>query len=277
MNMQIKNVMIALSLLSLISCGGNAEVKEKNEEIVIIKSTSEAEIKMDAIEKDGLRLYQVNPEKDYPSAALDLKDPIGKNLRVGPTRFDFVVREYQLQKQTAGERSRSLANSDKGQHIHFIHNNAPYQAKYEPSFEADLLEGNNVVLAFLSKSYHESIKSGPAFYFGNFYIGEGQSDFDKSAQHLFYSIPKGKYSTLDAKKLLIDFYLINTNLTEGGDKVKLIVDSTEFIITDWSAYFLEGLGFGEHSFRIQLLDKDNNPIEGPFNDSGVRKVMILED
>lgn len=274
--MKFRNVLICLSLSGIVACGGNTEVKEKNtEESADSVEASEVESsEVNVMEKDGLKLYPVNSEKDFPAAALNITDPMGEILKAGPTTFDFVVTEYNLKEQTGGERSKTLANSDKGQHIHFIHNNAPYQAKYDPSFDAELMEGNNVVLAFLSKSYHESVKTEEAHFFKNFYVGDGENEFDENAQHLFYSRPKGEYSIFDAKKLLVDFYLINSDLSEAGNKVKLTVNDTEFLIPNWSAYFLEGLEVGEHTFRIQLLDKDGNLIEGPFNDSGERSVTI---
>jgi len=50
------------------------------------------------------------------------------------------------------------ANSGKGQHIHLIIDNEPYAAKYEAEFEYDVADGTHYLLAFLSRSYHESIK-----------------------------------------------------------------------------------------------------------------------
>ncbi len=228
-----------------------------------------------AVEKDGLTLYPVPIEVDYQSAALSLSAPREtEELKEGSTTFKFEVNEYELREQTAAEKAKQIANSEKGQHIHFIVNNAPYQAKYDPEFEAQLLEGNNVVLAFLSKSFHESVKVKEAAYFHNFYVGEGESDFDEQGAHLFYSRPKGNYKAAKAKQLLVDFYLMNTSLSEEGNKVKLSIDDTEFILSSWQAYFVEGLSVGEHRFRIQLIDQDGKLIEGPFNDSGVRKITI---
>ena len=139
------------------------------------------------------------------------------------------------------------------------------------------MEGNNVVLAFLSKSFHESVKTKTAFFFENFYLGEGESSFDKTAQHLFYSRPKGVYRKSKAGKILVDFYLLNTFLAEDGNKVKLTIDEVDFLIPHWNAYFVEGLSVGVHNFRIQLIDKDGELIDGPFNDSGIRSIEIIED
>lgn len=48
--------------------------------------------------------------------------------------FTFELEEYELGVQTETEYDYHLANSDKGQHIHFIINNEPYSAHYSENF-----------------------------------------------------------------------------------------------------------------------------------------------
>ena len=277
-----KQFFLVLTVLSLFAC--NSQQREVED-----KDTSSAEgdgmdhnegeseqLSAEAIEKDGITVSPANIAKTYPNASLKLTNSAADFTKAGAHRFDFEVENYELAIQTAGAKERHCANSSMGQHIHFILNNAPYQAKYEPSFEAELLEGNNVVLAFLSRSYHESIKNNTAFVFENIQIGDGVGDFDMNAQHLFYSRPKGNYSGKDAQKILFDFYLINTALAEDGNHVRLTIDDIEFTIDSWQPYFVEGLSIGSHRFRIELIDQSGNLIEGPFNDSGEREITIGE-
>lgn len=227
------------------------------------------------LEKNGIKVYSANIAKEFPDAVLKMKeDPPVKSEETGKYTFNFEVENYELATQTEGASERHCANSGKGQHIHFIVNNGPYQAKYEPSFETDLMEGNNVILAFLSRSYHESIKNGKAFVLKTFQLGDSPSTFDHDAQHLFYSRPKGTYKGEDGKKILLDFYLINSELSESGNKVKVTIDDTEFTLASWQPYFVEGLTAGTHSFRIMLVDSNGEMVEGPFNDSGVREITV---
>lgn len=227
------------------------------------------------IEKGGLKLYPAKIAKTFPEAELYLTSPDPKNeLKAGKVKFTFDVKNYQLQEQTEGAEERHCANSAKGQHIHFILNNGPYQAKYDPVFEADLVEGNNVVLAFLSRSYHESIKNGKAFVIQNYKIGDHAAEFDQAGEHLFYSRPKGVYSGEDTQRILIDFYLLNTELSPEGNKVELTIDAETFTLDSWQPYFVEGLAEGEHQFRIRLLNSTGELVAGPFNDSGVRTIVI---
>ena len=183
--------------------------------------------------------------------------------------FSFLVDDYELGIQTNKEFDYDLANSAKGQHIHFIVDNGPYSAHYTDNFSKKLEEGN-VVLAFLSRSYHESVKNNQAYVLTQ--IGD-KNNIDLSEEFLFYSRPKGKYSGNDTKKLLLDFYLVNTNISSNGNKVRATINDVEFIIDDWSPYYIEGLSLGEVSIKLELIDSKGNLIETPFNPS-VRTVIL---
>ena len=186
--------------------------------------------------------------------------------------FKFNVLDYNLGEQTEKEFSFDLANSVKGQHIHFIVNNGPYSAFYTSDFNKKLEENNNVILAFLSRSYHESVKNPNAFFLTQ--IGEGEK-IDLTKEFLFYSRPKGVYKGKDTEKLLLDFYLVNTNISSSGNKVKVTIQDVEFVIDEWAPYYIEGLPKGEISIKLELIDEMGEPIENPFNPS--QRTVLLED
>ena len=182
----------------------------------------------------------------------------------GKHNFSFGVDDYQIGEQTLKDFKFKLANSEKGQHIHFIINNAPYSAHYAEDFSKKLEEGNNVILAFLSRSYHESVKNPNAYYFSQ--IGDGKKiNLDK--EFLFYSRPKGIYKGIDTEKLLLDFYLINTDISPDGNKVKATIQNSEFIIDKWAPYYIEGLPKGEISIKLELINSEGVLIDSPFNPS----------
>jgi hypothetical protein len=289
--LKIKKKMKSIKLLSLSlavalwSCGGGQKKAEDNKQDTA-ETIEEAKMEADSKlvqngktqEKNGITVYPAKIAKEFPNAKLNLTAPKAEEVKkAGKYTFKFAVADYELATQTEMAEMRNCANSKKGQHIHYILNNAPYEAHYEPSFSSELMEGNNVVLAFLSRSYHESIKNSTAYVLKNFKIGESANEFDKSAQHLFYSRPKGSYSGKDTEKILLDFYLINTKLSESGYKVKATIDGTEFMLSSWQPYFVEGLGEGEHAFRIQLLNAAEEVVPGPFNDSGERVISVKKD
>ena len=177
--------------------------------------------------------------------------------------FSFDISDYELGAQTINNVESQLANSGKGQHIHFIVNNGPYSAHYTNNFKKKLSTDNNVILAFLSRSYHESVKNPNAFVLTQ--IGEDKVDLNN--EFLFYSRPKGTYKGKDTEKLLLDFYLINTTISPEGNKVKATINDTEFIITEWAPYYLQGLPKGEVKIKLELLNAEGKLVDSPFNPS----------
>tara|TARA_B100000575_G_scaffold75364_1_gene58833 strand:+ start:12185 stop:12898 length:714 start_codon:yes stop_codon:yes gene_type:complete len=183
--------------------------------------------------------------------------------------FSFDISEYELGAQTINNIENQLANSGKGQHIHFIVNNGPYSAHYTNNFKKKLNGNSNVILAFLSRSYHESVKNPNAFILTQ--VGESKIDLDN--EFLFYSRPKGTYKGKDTEKLLLDFYLVNTTISPYGNKIKATINDTEFIITEWSPYYLEGLKKGEVKIKLELINSEGKLIDSPFNPS-IRTVNL---
>jgi hypothetical protein len=229
-------------------------------------------------EKNGIKITEANHSPEFPNAKISLKSPqTNEPLQPGKNIFVFGVENFQLGAQTTMEHMH-CANSEKGQHIHYILDNSPYTAHYEPMVEKELQDGKFLLLAFLSRSYHESIKNGSAFLLTQLNVGNTKNapDYDLNAPYLFYSRPKAEYKGEDTKRILLDFYLVNTQLSPTGNKVKLTVNGNEFILNKWVPYIVEGLPMGENKFRIQLIDKDNHLIDVPFSDSGERVITLLE-
>ena len=222
---------------------------------------------------------------DNPSTFLDAKlelDPAlfadKEMLDTGATTFKFKVDKYTLGAQTPDAGTLMCANSAKGQHIHFILDNQPYQASYSPEISASLKPGHHVLLAFLSRSYHESIKSKTAFIIKDFDVAKKSPDqFDEKAPHIFFSRPKGDYvGEKETKKVLLDFYLVNCTLSEKGYKVKATIDEATFTLTKWEPYFIEGLALGEHKIKLELLDKNNKAVQTEFNGT-TRTIKLLAE
>ena len=211
------------------------------------------------VEKITLTKLQGSP--DYDDAKLILN-----GFNESNNEFNFEVDNYELGIQTENEFKFKLANSAKGQHIHFIENNGPYSAHYTNKFK----DGNNVILAFLSRSHHESVKNPNAYVFTQ--IGEGDK-IDLEKQFLFYSRPKGTYTGEDTERLLLDFYLVNTTISSKGNKVRISIQDSEFLVDEWAPYIIEGLPKGEISIKLELLNSNGELIETPFNPS-IRKIIL---
>ena len=220
------------------------------------------------LEKNGLKLYEVKGSPDYPDAELKLVLPsAGANLPAGIDSFQFDVKNYQLGAQTPDASQKMCANSAKGQHIHFIMDDAPYVASYSTKVGFDVKPGPHVLLAFLSRSYHESIKHKNAYILAEFNTNGGQhDDFDAKAPHVFLSRPKGEYiGPNETGKVMLDFYLVNCDLSPNGYKVRATINGTPFTLTKWEPYLIEGLPMGESKVKLELLDKTGALVKSPFN------------
>ncbi len=189
-----------------------------------------------------------------------------KNKENTDNHFRFNVENYKLGDQTPGAIENGLANSAKGQHIHMIVNNGPYSANYNSDFSKDLNQGSNLILFFLSRSFHESVKNPNAFSLIQINSDEENSEsYDLNSEFLFYSRPKGIYKGDDTKKLLLDFYLVNTEISSNGNKVRATINEKEFIIEEWTPYYIEGLPLGEVIVKLELINSNGELIDTPFN------------
>ncbi len=197
------------------------------------------------------------------------------------------VENYELGIQTETPRAKEIANSAKGQHVHIILDNDPYFADYETGVPFDigvLDEGPHTLVVFPSRSYHESVKSKNSVDIVNFYVGKKEGEFmlDESKPTVIYSRPKGKYEGKDAEKIMLDFYIINIKPSDGY-QVKYTIrknepDAVEHSITmkEWKPAFVTGLTSGEYIITLQLLDKDGNLVEGPFNNTQRAVTVVAE-
>ena len=210
---------------------------------------------------------------------MQLQSPKDSKIAKGDNaNFLFQVNNYELGVQTKGPNSEMLANSSKGQHIHFILNNQPYSAHYEPEFNKEIPDGVHHLVAFLSRSYHESVKNKNSVIVRKLEVGQNPQDsigFDVETPTLIYSRPKGEYSGMDTENILLDFFVLNTVLSENGNKVKAIINGEEFMITEWAPHIIKGLPIGKVTIELELIDADGKLIPGPFNQV-TRNVTLKE-
>tara|TARA_B100000900_G_scaffold102023_1_gene84510 strand:+ start:6030 stop:6755 length:726 start_codon:yes stop_codon:yes gene_type:complete len=221
-----------------------------------------------------ITITKIEGSTAYDNSKLSLK--VSQPTESGYS-FSFDLENYELGVQSPRAFDYQLANSAKGQHIHFIINNGPYSAKYTTEFvhdKWDHTDSNNVILAFLSRSYHESVKNKNAYFLTQ--IGSGDSNKkDLSKELLFYSRPKGVYKGADTERVLLDFYLVNTTLAPDGNKVRVTIQDSEFLIDEWAPFYIEGLPKGEISITLELIDSKGHLIDSPFNPS--ERTVLLKD
>lgn len=222
----------------------------------------------EVMSKDGIRVFGFDDSPKFPDAQLTLVKPeAGAKVAAGPVQFDYDLTNYELTSMTPSEHAEHMANSGQGQHIHNIVDNEPYTAHYETEFTKDLAEGDHVILSFLSRSYHESLKHKDAYDLRMVTAGNPaeKMEFNVEAPHMFYSRPKGEYTGKDAEQVMLDFYLVNTELSPTGNKVRATINGTEFMLDRWLPYIMEGLPMGENTIKLELVDNEGNLIPGPYN------------
>lgn len=268
-----------LGLAVMASCGNpaaNTETEESTEQTQEVTNEPENDAP-ETYEESGLKIYPLTGSPEYAEATLMRNSPADDFTSAdGKVPFDFAVGNYELGAQTNGAGENGLANSGKGQHIHLIVDNGPYSAHYEPTFDKSFENGHHVAIAFLSRSFHESVKNGNAATVFQFTTGEGiePNPIDMDAPMLFYSRPKGEYKGEDTKKVLLDFYVHNAELAPDGYSVVVTVnEETMFEFDKWQPYLIEGLPMGENTINIKLVDAQGNMVDTPMND--VTRVFTL--
>lgn len=242
------------SLLAIlfVSCGGNqTDTSAATEEVAAEEPAPPA-----------ITIGDMSESPAFPDAKIT-----GMTYEAG--KFSFAVdggEGYSLGAQTPDAPTKMCANSGKGQHIHLIIDNEPYAAKYEADFEYEVADGEHYLLAFLSRSYHESLKHADAAKAVKVNVADKaiteMADIDQPM--LFYSRPKGKYVGEDTKNIMLDFYPVNVELGEKY-KVIAIVGDQKFEIDEWKPYVLNNLPMGENTVTLTLVDSEGNNVDTPLN------------
>jgi len=245
-----------------------------------------AEITEKAPNPTDIRIVKVEsmPIGDHVETTLVFPEP---NQVVTRKEVNIQIRleGFPLGIDSVHPRSREVKNSNEGQSMHVVVDNHPYFAineaivdtledvddYYEQVLDFDvpfsLEEGMHVLRIFPARSFNESVKGNKSFVAGIFYYKNKSKQFsvDLNKPYLTYNEPQGSFS--GPRPILLDFYLCNCELSQDGYKVRLTIDGTlPRILTSWSPYYIYGLEPGEHKIRLELLDPQNKPVPGPFND-----------
>jgi len=195
--------------------------------------------------------------------------------------------DFETGGQTETDRADRIANSGNGQHFHVILDNGPYMANYEagqPFSIGELEPGPHTLVAFPSRSYHESVKGRNAYDLVNFYVEEDSGAFmlGEMEPAIIYSRPKGTYSGPGAERIMLDFYLHNVELGEEGYKARYTIadeqgtEVASITLTEWAPAFVTGLLSGTYEVTLQLIGSDGNVVPGPFNDT-TREITVETD
>lgn len=265
-----KNILFILPVLIACFLLPNCNRKTgKNASVVSEKTAT-----LTTLTKNGITLTELYSPETFSDATLTQE--LSSNLNdLDSNKFtlNFATTNYELGKQTSMSAIKTCANSAQGQHVHCIIDNAPYIAIYDKSHKVSApTDGQHTVLTFLSRSYHESVKNKNAYVLTSAITGKSRytaryAKPDLESPMLFFSRPKGTYSGIETDAVLLDFYIVNCDLSKNGYKVKAEINGTEFMLTKWCGYFMEGLPMGENTVKLTLLDAKGNQVNSPYSQS----------
>ncbi|WP_293905684.1 MULTISPECIES: hypothetical protein [unclassified Sphingobacterium] len=230
---------------------------------------------------DSITVSPIADSKEFPGADLQIASITAEKVGTDSAKVTvkYTVKNFKLTEMTDDAHAAHMANSHDGQHIHFILDNKPYTALYKPENTVTVpLNSEHYLLSFLSRSYHESIKTTEASKLVKFKVdamGKLTTDATPKEPSLFYSRPKGEYKGEETKNLLLDFYLVNTNLGSDGNKVIADINGQTFTLDKWGPYEIKGLPLGNNKVKLTLVDKDGNAVTGD-NVSVERDIKLSE-
>jgi len=244
-----------ITLFSLAACNGNKNGRDAQN----TKDTT--------VQATPITITPVENSPEFPDATLTVKNIKTEMQGKDSVKitFDYGVSNYELKSQTPDATEKDCANSKDGQHIHFILDNSPYAALYEPTHTFTVaVNSEHFVMSFLSRSYHESLKTPKACVLKHFSVdaqGKIKNLEIAKTPMLFYSRPKGDYLGKDAEKVMLDFYVYNATLGTDAN-LKATINGTDFDINKWQPYFIEHAPMGDLNIKLQLMDKDGKALEG---------------
>lgn len=266
--MKVRNFLMMLGLVMsvfLVACGGETATKVEKKVKEEMPKTPEA----------PANKYTLTPFSESP-AFTDAKIE-SVTYQKGKFAFGVTGTDYKLGEQTPDAPQKMCANSAKGQHIHLIVDNAPYSAQYTGDFEYAIKDGEHYMLAFLSRSYHESIKTADAHVMKQITVKDKTitASEDFTGQMLNYSRPKGTYVGKDqTEKVMLDFYLNNVEIGSNY-MVKAEINGEVHMIDTWQPYYITGLPMGDNKVKLTLVDADGKRVNAPKNP--VERVFTLKE
>jgi hypothetical protein len=261
-----------------------------------------------------LDLMKQRGEQDQAKPVLKIVTPSKDAVVNGST----VAVKLELSGDLKGYMPHKDPATGKGNHIHVILDNEPYEAYYEldqPFELRNVMAGKHTLRVFPSRPWHESYKNDGAFQMVSFTVkgggdmakptttNTGQTmannnsatpttpregkdmasssggDVDATKPLLTYSRPKGEYKGADADPIMIDFWLANAKLKgDGGEyRVRYIIDDDDpRYIDKWEPIWLSGWLSGKHTVRLELLGKDEMPVENGGYNTTTREITVVK-
>ncbi len=237
--------------------------------------------------EEHIRVQPVSPTPESVTVAVVMSYPKINQIVKNPVWLQFRVDGFALGADSVSDRIDELANSDMGQTLHVTIDDMPYfpvngpaidpfreegyfyDTSYKIKVPKNLSSGQHIIRVLPARSFGESLKGERTFFVSSIYVGDSdhRQNIDLSKPYLTYNEPSNNFYLVETKPVLLDFYISNCTLTTDGYKVRLTVDGKlQRNLTSWQPYYIYGLRKGNHTVRLELLDRNDKLVPGPFND-----------
>ena len=262
-----------IAIVSLMSCG-NAGDDVATEQA---KASDSFDKKVLTVQKNGITLTEFTDYPVFSDAELTMVSPKDK-ARVGTNDFEFEVKNFKLGEQTVDAAQTGFRDDIDGQNIKFFYSGHLPKSSNTTIITENLSGGENYIFAVLARSYNLSIHAASkGFVMSKISIGDRASKIENAkGMHVVPISPIGSYEYEESNKVLLDFFLVNTTLSDKGNYVLVTIDNTEFEIRKWAPFVIEGLPAGMHFVSYKLMDAAHHLIPGPFNDMGKIEFTLKE-
>ncbi|MBX7065667.1 MAG: hypothetical protein K1X28_00410 [Parachlamydiales bacterium] len=235
----------------------------------------------------GVRTMPVPRTPESSTIILKIALPQEGQVVGTPVWVQFRIDGFALGAPSQFERTEEVAVSKLGQTVHVVIDDHPYFPINEPAIDPfdeagnfyntsykfeipfRLSQGMHTIRMFPARSFGESLKGENTFAVTQFYVGSMKNNpqMDLTGPYLTYNEPSALTTYQAGKPVLLDFYLVNTELSPDGYKVRLTIDGkVNRLLNSWQPYYIYGLKPGRHTVRLELIDDENKVVPGLFND-----------
>jgi len=260
---------IAASSLLFVSCAGNSDNASTTATTTVTPPPKQTLAVVPRPQKI-LDLMKARGEQDEARPTVKIVSP-GKDAVINGSKVEL---KLDLSGDLKGYMPHKDPATGKGNHIHVILDNQPYEAYYElgqPFELRNVVAGKHTLRVFPSRPWHESYKNEGAFQMVTFTVkgggdaskptttNSGQTvannnsspattapregkdypsstagEVDSAKPLLTYSRPKGEYKDADADPIMIDFWLTGAKLKGDGGDYRI-----RYIVDDDEPRFID--------------------------------------
>jgi hypothetical protein len=186
---------------------------------------------------DELAFSYVEPKNLFSEAILVQESPLSNTLLPpGDVDFKFKTTNFPLLD---------------GHSIRLAIENGTQKFVFQAEEKVHLPKGQFICAAYLCDGNGICLKHPEALSLSQLNIGvDNQASIDLSQPMIFLNLPTYR----ETSSALVDFMLLNIDLAQNNDMVKLTIDNqTEVFLREWKPVKITGLTAGKHEVLVELM------------------------